>query len=52
MDEIKNKKILIVDDEKELLKLLENKLFESGFYHIFKSENCSNALQIDRKSVV
>lgn len=31
MDEIKNKKILIVDDEKELLKLLENKLFESGF---------------------
>ena len=24
MDEIKNKKILIVDDEKELLKLLEN----------------------------
>ena len=49
MDEIKNKKILIVDDEKELLKLLENKLFESGFYHIFKSENCSNALQIAKE---
>lgn len=49
MDEIKNKKILIVDDEKELLKLLENKLFESGFYHIFKSENCRNALQIAKE---
>lgn len=49
MDEIKNKKILIVDDEKELLKLLENKLFESGYYHIFKSENCRNALQIAKE---
>ena len=49
MEEIKNKKILIVDDEKELLKLLENKLFESGFYHIFKSENCCEALKIAKE---
>lgn len=49
MEEIKNKKILIVDDEKELLKLLENKLFESGFYHIFKSENCCDALKIAKE---
>lgn len=48
MDEIKNKKILIVDDEKELLKLLENKLFESGFYHIFKSET-QQCLQIAKE---
>ena len=46
MNELKNKKILIVDDENELLKMLSEILFRNGFYHIFTASNCETALRI------
>lgn len=46
MKELLNKNILLVDDEKEILKLLEESLFKEGFYHIFTAENCSRALKL------
>lgn len=46
MDELKNKKILLVDDEKELLKMTESALRSEGFFHIYTAENCSQALSI------
>lgn len=46
MEELKNKKILLVDDEKELLKTTEKVLRSEGFFNIYTAENCENALQI------
>ena len=46
MEELKNKKILLVDDEKELLSLLENVLFKEGFYHVYTAKCCKEALDI------
>ncbi len=46
MNELKNKKILIVDDEKELLKMLSEILYRGGFYNIFTAADCKEALQI------
>lgn len=46
MEELKNKKILLVDDEKELLKTTEKVLRSEGFFNIYTTENCENALQI------
>ena len=34
MNELMNKKILIVDDEKELLKTVSDALFKEGFFNI------------------
>ena len=45
MYELKNKKILIVDDEPELLAMLSDILYEEGFYNICTAENCSDALK-------
>ena len=46
MEELKNKKILLVDDEKELLKTTEEVLRSEGFFNIYMAENCEAALQI------
>lgn len=48
MNELKNKKILIVDDEKELLGLLSEILYGNGFYNVYTAQNCKTALQIAR----
>lgn len=45
MQEIKNKKILIVDDEAELLSILSDILYQDGFYNIYTAKNCAEALQ-------
>lgn len=46
--ELKNKKILIVDDEPQLLDMIADILSSDGFYNIFKAENCESALKIIR----
>lgn len=46
MEQLKNKKILLVDDEKELLKTTEEVLRSEGFFNIYMAENCEAALQI------
>ena len=46
MEELKNKKILLVDDERELLKTTEEVLRSEGFFNIYTAENCEAALQI------
>lgn len=46
MQELKNKKILLVDDEIEILKLLESVLFKEGFYHVYTARSCRDALRI------
>ena len=43
METIKNKKILLVDDEKELLKLVKDALYKEGFYRVFTAETCAEA---------
>lgn len=35
MNELMNKKILIVDDEKALLKTVSDALFKEGFFNIY-----------------
>lgn len=35
MNELMNKKILIVDDEKELLRTVSDALFKEGFFNIY-----------------
>ncbi len=45
MQELKNKKILIVDDEPELLKMLSDILYSGGFYNIYTAKNCAEALK-------
>lgn len=46
MQELKTKKILVVDDESTLLKLLEDALFHEGFYHVYTAKDCRRALEI------
>lgn len=46
MQELKNKKILIVDDEKELLNIIKDMLTANGFFNVFTAENCKEALDI------
>ena len=46
MQELKNKKILIVDDEKEITDMLSGMLFASGFYNIYTAYNGRDALKI------
>ncbi len=44
MDDLYNKKILIVDDEQELRKLVENALYQEGFYHVHLAKDGKEAL--------
>ena len=46
MDELKNKKILIVDDEKDLLNMIKEILWNAGFFNVYTALNCSEALKI------
>ncbi|MGL4796990.1 MAG: response regulator [Paraclostridium sp.] len=43
---IKEKKILIIDDEKEILNLLETVLIKEGFKNIYKSESGNDGIKI------
>ena len=52
MDELKNKKILIVDDEKELLKIIESALFNEGFFNIYKASDCRSAVNIAKEQPI
>lgn len=49
MQELKNKKILLVDDEKQLLDMLLDILYKNGFYNIYTASNCGEALKIARE---
>lgn len=46
MNEILNKKILIVDDEPELLNTLKDSLYKAGFFNLYSASNCGEALRI------
>ena len=46
MQELKNKKILIVDDENELLNMLSDILYRDGFYNIYTAPDCRSAIEI------
>lgn len=52
MQELKNKKILIVDDEPELLAMLSDILYKDGFYNVCTAKNCSDALKTAREQSV
>jgi len=52
MDELKNKKILLVDDEKELLKMIKSALLDDGFFNIYTAENCKQTLEIIKNQSV
>lgn len=44
--ELKNKKILLVDDEPQLLTMLEQILYSGGFYQIYTAQSCREALDM------
>ncbi len=46
MQELKNKKILIADDEKEITDMLSEMLFGKGFYNIYTAYSGRDALKI------
>ncbi len=46
MTDLQNKKILIVDDEPDILKMIESALFDEGFYNIHTARNCREAGEI------
>lgn len=46
MQELLNKKILIVDDEKPLLDMLSNILWREGFYNLHTASDCASAMKI------
>ncbi|MCG8502870.1 MAG: response regulator transcription factor [Firmicutes bacterium] len=50
MDEMMNKKILIVDDELEIRNMIDSFLRKEGFYRIYQAENCKAALAICRSN--
>lgn len=46
MDDIKYKKILIVDDEVEIRNMIDSFLRREGFTRIYRASNCSETLEI------
>lgn len=46
MEELKNKKILIVDDEVELRQMVEGFLRKEGFSRIYHAASCAEAIQV------
>lgn len=52
MLELKNKRILIVDDEPDLLQMLSDILYQNGFYHIDTAKSCFDALKIVQRQPV
>lgn len=52
MDELLNKKILIVDDESDLLRMIEDILFSEGFFNICTATDCAKALLIAKSQTI
>lgn len=52
MKELKNKKILIVDDEKDILKMIYEILTKDGFFNIYTAENCAEAMEVIKTQTV
>lgn len=50
--ELKNKKILLVDDEPQLLPMLEQILYSNGFFQIYTAKTCRGALDVMEKQPV
>lgn len=50
--ELKNKKILLVDDEPQLLSMLEQILYSNGFFQIYTAKTCKGALDVMEKQSV
>ncbi|RCX23721.1 DNA-binding response OmpR family regulator [Fontibacillus phaseoli] len=48
MDAIKNKKILIIDDEPEIREMIERFLRKEGFFRIYTASNFADALAVCR----
>lgn len=46
MNNIKNRKILIVDDEPEIRNMIDSFLHKEGFIRIYQASNCGEALQV------
>ena len=46
MDDIKNKKILIVDDEREIRNMIDGLLRKEGFNRIYHAASCEEALKV------
>ena len=46
MDDIKNRKLLIVDDEGEIRNMLDGLLRKEGFNRIYHAANCAEALKV------
>lgn len=52
MEELKNKKILLVDDEKDLLDMIRDILWSEGFFNVYTAENCKQALKIVKEQPI
>lgn len=52
MDDLLNKKILIVDDELDLLRMIEDILFSEGFFNICTATDCKKALLIAKSQTI
>ena len=50
--ELKNKKLLLVDDEPQLLSMLEQILYSGGFFQIYTAKTCKDALNIMEKQSI
>lgn len=50
--ELKNKKILLVDDEPQLLSMLEQILYSGGFFQIYTAKTCKDALNVMEKQSI
>ncbi|MCI1696159.1 response regulator transcription factor [Aneurinibacillus aneurinilyticus] len=46
MTDLKNKKILIVDDEPDLRQMIENFLRKEGYFRIYLAGNCAEAIEL------
>ena len=52
MKELLNKKILIVDDEPELLQMVQNALFDAGFFQVYTADTCAKAILLAKTQPV
>ncbi|MGD8190669.1 response regulator transcription factor [Brevibacillus ginsengisoli] len=48
MEELKNKKLLIVDDEPEIRNMVDRFLRKEGFMRIYQASNCGEAIELCR----
>lgn len=48
MDDIKNKKLLLVDDEREIRNMVDGFLRKEGFTRIYQASDCADALEVCR----